>query len=180
MSIEARLTLNPDDYTAALEEASKSTENFKKKAEQAGQSFSDSAKKAGTGAAQAVSQATAKAESSWSKFLNRIKNFSSIPSVIQGMAGGGLLGNLIIEGIKLLPTIAKEAYRLWKQGKEAVLEKTRAETSRSIALQNSAFLNFAVSMSTDSFRTFAACQTLIGWTASSVKTGRDCLADRHS
>lgn len=31
MSIEARLTLNPDDYTAALEEASKSTENFKKK-----------------------------------------------------------------------------------------------------------------------------------------------------
>lgn len=96
------------------------------------------------------------------------------------MAGGELLGNLIIEGIKLLPTIAKEAYRLWKQGKEAVLEKTRAETSRSIALQNSAFLNFAVSMSTDSFRTFAACQTLIGWTASSVKTGRDCLADRHS
>lgn len=47
MSIEARLTLNPDDYTAALEEASKSTENFKKKAEQAGQSFSDSAKKGG-------------------------------------------------------------------------------------------------------------------------------------
>ena len=29
MSIEARLTLNPDDYTAALEQASKSTENFK-------------------------------------------------------------------------------------------------------------------------------------------------------
>lgn len=35
MAIEARLTLNPDDYTAALEEASKSTENFKRKAEQA-------------------------------------------------------------------------------------------------------------------------------------------------
>ena len=41
-------------------------------------------------------------------------------------------------------------------------------------------LNFAVSMSTDSLRTFAACLTLIGWTASSVKTGRNCLADRHS
>lgn len=118
MSIEARLTLNPDDYTAALEQASKSTENFKKKAEQAGQSFSDSAKKAGTGAAQAVSQATAKAESSWSKFLNRIKNFSSIPSVIQGMAGGGLLGNLITEGIKALPAIAKECYRFSAQAKK--------------------------------------------------------------
>ncbi len=76
MAIEARLTLNPDDYNAALEAAKKNTENLRKE-----------------------------------------------------------------------------------------IEKT---------------LNFAVSMSTDSFRTFAACQTLIGWTASSVKTGRDCLADRHS
>lgn len=122
MPIEARLTLNPDDYTAALEEASKSTENFKKKAERAGQSFSDSAKKAGTGATQAVNQATAKAESSWSKFLNNIKNFSSISSAIQGMAGGGLLGNLMAEGIKLLPTIAKEIYRLRKQDKEDAVE----------------------------------------------------------
>lgn len=76
MAIEARLTLNPDDYNAALEAAKKNTENLRKE-----------------------------------------------------------------------------------------IEKT---------------LNFAVSMSTDSFRTFAACQTLIGWTASSVKTGCDCLADRHS
>ena len=76
MAIEARLTLNPDDYNAALEAAKKNTENLRKE-----------------------------------------------------------------------------------------IEKT---------------LNFAVSMSTDSFRTFAACQTLIGWTTSSVKTGRDCLADRHS
>ena len=76
MAIEARLTLNPDDYNAALEAAKKNTENLRKE-----------------------------------------------------------------------------------------IEKT---------------LNFAVSMSTDSFRTFAACQTLIGWTASSVKTGRDCLAARHS
>ncbi len=76
MAIEARLTLNPDDYNAALEAAKKNTENLRKE-----------------------------------------------------------------------------------------IEKT---------------LNFAVSMSTDSFRTFAACQTLIDWTASSVKTGRDCLADRHS
>lgn len=76
MAIEARLTLNPDDYNAALEAAKKNTENLRKE-----------------------------------------------------------------------------------------IEKT---------------LNFAVSMSTDSFRTFAACQTLIGWTASSVKTGSDCLADRHS
>ena len=76
MAIEARLTLNPDDYNAALEAAKKNTENLRKE-----------------------------------------------------------------------------------------IEKT---------------LNFAVSMSTDSFRTFAACQTFIGWTASSVKTGRDCLADRHS
>lgn len=76
MAIEARLTLNPDDYNAALEAAKKNTENLRKE-----------------------------------------------------------------------------------------IEKT---------------LNFAVSMSTDSFRTFAACQTLIGWTASSVKTSRDCLADRHS
>ena len=122
MPIEARLTLNPDDYTAALEEASKSTENFKKKAERAGQSFSDSAKKAGTGATQAVNQATAKAESSWSKFLNNIKKFSSISSAIQGMAGGGLLGNLMAKGIELLPTIAKEIYRLRKQDKEDAVE----------------------------------------------------------
>lgn len=61
----------------------------------------------------------------------------------------------------------------------AALEAAK-ENTENLRKEIEKTLNFAVSMSTDSFRTFAACQTLIGRTASSVKTGRDCLADRHS
>lgn len=186
MAIEARLTLNPDDYNAALEAAKKNTENLRKEIEKTGKNISDTAKSVSQSIEQSAkriesstAKTVAKTASSWNKALEKMSK-GGVEEAIGEFAGGGWSGGIIAEGLKSAQTVVKEIYRLWKQGKEAVLEKTRAETSRSIALQSSAFLNFAVSMSTDSFRTIAACQTLIGRTASSVKTGRDCLADRHS
>ena len=96
MSIEARLTLNPDDYTAALEQASKSTENFKKKAEQAGQT---------------ASQAAKKTSASWRDAFNKIRKYATIKDAVKDMAGGGLLANIFTKAIDSVPTIIKEIDR---------------------------------------------------------------------
>lgn len=107
MSIEARLTLNPDDYTAALEQASKSTENFKKKAEQAGQT---------------ASQAAKKTSASWRDAFNKIRKYATIKDAVKDMAGGGLLANIFTKAIDSIPTIIKEIDRLRKQKKEDAVE----------------------------------------------------------
>lgn len=128
MAIEARLTLNPDDYNAALEAAKKNTENLRKEIEKTGKNISDTAKSVSQSIEQSAkriesstAKTVAKTASSWNKALEKMSK-GGVEKAIGEFAGGGWSGGIIAEGLKSAQTIVKEIYRLWKQKKEDTIE----------------------------------------------------------